>query len=402
MKKIILPFAILSILGSIQIGCNKTEENEKQDGYKHSAIDAAFNGNININDVYDYEGQEIPSYITKANGLSNPQNNKKITLGRVLFYDKKLSVDNTVACASCHQQQFAFSDTAIQSQGVNGLTERHSMRLINSRFSIESKFFWDERAASLEQQTTMPIQDHGEMGYSGQNGDPSISDLLTKLNGVEYYQELVNWAYRDVSGSTKITENVLQECLSQFIRSIQSFDSKYDQGRSTVNNNNSPFPNFTQQENQGMMLFSAPPTFGDSGIRTGGGLGCGGCHQAPEFDIDPNTRNNGFVGVIGSPATIDLNNTRSPSLRDIVKSDGTLNGPLMHSANIKDLTTLIGHYNRIIVRPGNTNLDPRLTPQGFPQQLNVTPQERTAVIEFLKTLTGEKVYTAEQWSNPFE
>jgi len=96
------------------------------------------------------------------------------TLGRVLFYDKQLSANGAIACASCHKQEFAFSDTAQQSVGLNGgLTGRHSMRLVNSRFADEVRFFWDERASSLEDQTTQPIQDHVEMGFSGENGNTS-------------------------------------------------------------------------------------------------------------------------------------------------------------------------------------------------------------------------------------
>ena len=68
------------------------------------------------------------------------------------------------------------------------------MRLINARFARESKFFWNERAASLEAQTTQPIQDHAEMGYSGVDGAPDINDLLAKLNALDYYQELSAWA----------------------------------------------------------------------------------------------------------------------------------------------------------------------------------------------------------------
>lgn len=113
------------------------------------------------------------------------------TLGRVLFYDKKLSVDNTLSCSSCHQQAFAFSDTAIVSKGImNGVTKRHSMRLVNARFSAEKRFFWDERAETLEDQTTMPIKDHAELGFSGMDGRPTFQDLLKKLEALDYYQEL--------------------------------------------------------------------------------------------------------------------------------------------------------------------------------------------------------------------
>jgi cytochrome c peroxidase len=277
------------------------------------------------------------------------------------------------------------------------------MRLINARFAREAKFFWNERAATLEAQTTQPIQDHAEMGYSGMDGDPDINDLLAKLNALDYYQELSAWAYNQSDSKKTLSENDLQECLGAFIRSIQSFDSKYDEGRRQLanNQNNAPLPNFSSDENAGLQLFSAPPIFDNTGNRIAGGLGCGGCHRAPEFDIDPNTRNNGFVGSIDNPTVLDLGNTRSPSIRDLVNPQGHLNGPLMHTGSITSLETLIGHYNRILVRPGNNQIDPRLTPGGFPQQLNVTPTEKQQFISFLETLTGKAVYTEAKWSNPF-
>lgn len=216
-----------------------------------SAIDSIFQGKIDTGNLENYANQFIPDYIKKDNSGSNLITDKGATLGRVLFYDKNLSITNKLSCASCHQQIFAFSDTAVASQGVNGLTGRHSMRLVNARFGEETKFFWDERAASLEQQTTRPIQDHNEMGFSGQNGDSSINDLITKLSKIGYYKELFSFVY----GSPEITENKMQLALAQFIRSIQSFDSKYDAGRSLVDNDTVSFPNFTNQENTGKNLF---------------------------------------------------------------------------------------------------------------------------------------------------
>jgi cytochrome c peroxidase len=241
------------------------------------------------------------------------------------------------------------------------------------------------------------------MGYSGQNGDPNLSDLINKLNGLDYYQELVAWAYQDPKKTKKIDENTLQECLSQFIRSIQSFDSKYDQGRSQLplNANNDNLPNFTTSENNGRALFTNPPVFNDTGLRIAGGLGCGGCHRAPEFDIDPNSRNNGFVGNNENPNILDLGNTRSPTLRDAVNQNGIPNGPFMHTGVQTSLAQVMGHYGRIQVRPGNNNIDPRLTPRGFPQRLNLTTQERADVIAFLETLSGNSVYTDKKWSDPF-
>jgi cytochrome c peroxidase len=345
----------------------------------------------------NYAAQGKPVYVNKDNSAANPITDKTATLGRVLFYDKNLSINNSVSCASCHKQEFAFGDTAVSSLGVeNGRTERHSMRLINTRYANEAKFFWNERAVSLEAQTTMPIQDHLEMGFSGQTGRGTMSSVITKINGIGYYKELFTLAYGDAA----ITEARMQTALAQFVRSIQSFDSKYDVGRAQVANEGVPFPNFTAQENAGKNLFLAPPIFNGNSARIGGGFGCNGCHQAPEFDIDPNTRNNGFIGVIGSNQT-DLTNTRSPSLRDILNTAGVANTPFMHTAVPTTIRQVLAHYNSIANAPRNTNLDARLKPNNIGQNLQMTPAEIDAMVAFLRTLTGKEVYTNKKWGSPF-
>jgi cytochrome c peroxidase len=345
----------------------------------------------------NYAAQGKPAYVNKDNTAANPITDKTASLGRVLFYDKNLSTNNTIACASCHKQEFAFGDTATTSLGVeNGRTVRHSMRLINTRYAIETKFFWNERAASLEAQTTMPIVDHLEMGFSGQTGRGNLTSLITKLNGIGYYKELFKLAYGDAT----ITEARMQTALAQFVRSIQSFDSKYDVGRAQVANDGAPFPNFTALENAGKTLFLTPPIFNGNSERIGGGFGCQGCHQAPEFDIDPNSRNNGFIGVIGS-TQIDLDNTRSPSLRDILNASGVANTPFMHTAVPVNIRQVLAHYNSIAAATRNTNLDPRLKPNNIGQNLQMTPAEIDAMVAFLRTLTGKDVYTNKKWGNPF-
>lgn len=390
MKKFILLFTIL-----VLFSCNKSEE-VYQEVEQYPNVKATFGNTINLSNLANYANQPIPTYITKNNVNGNPITDKGATLGRVLFYDKNLSSNNTISCASCHIQANAFSDTNVASTGVNGTTGRHSMRLINTRFANETKFFWDERASSLEIQTTMPIKDHNEMGFSGANGDQSFSDLITKLSNIGYYKELFKFVY----GSEEVTETKIQLALAQFIRSIQSFDSKYDTGRAQVTNEGTPFPNFTAQENQGKQLFLTPPIFDTNGIRTSGGLGCAGCHAAPEFDIDPNTLNNGIGGSINGGS--DFTNTRAPSLRDLVKPNGTINGPMMHTGVITTLQAAVGHYGNLTnAAANNTNLDPRLKPNGFGQQLNLNATEVNAMIAFLKTLSGSNVYTDTKWSNPF-
>ncbi len=351
---------------------------------------------LDLSSLFNYANQTIPSYITKDNTTTNPITDEGATLGRVLFYDKNLSANNTIACASCHKQEFAFGDTAQASIGINGTTGRHSMRLINSRFANETQFFWDERANTLEDQATQPIQDHIEMGFSGTSGDPDFDSLRRKLASKTYYKQLFTFVY----GDTNVTEVRMQHALAQFIRSIQSFDSKFDTGRALAPNNNAPFTNYTANENTGKALFLAPPQFNGAGIRIGGGAGCQGCHQAPEFDIVRNSRNNGVVGTIGS-SVLDFTNTRSPSLRDVVKQDGSANGPFMHTGASSNIITVINHYDSIVVSPGNTTIDPKLMPGGNPQRLRLTAQEKNQLVAFLRTLGGNDVYTNPKWSNPF-
>lgn len=352
------------------------------------------NGTINLDNLYNYSNQNIPEYITKDNSsISNQINDKIATLGRVLFYDKTLSVNNTISCASCHEQNIAFTDPLTRSVGLyGGLTVRHSMRLINARFADEKRYFWDERSATLEEQTTEPIKDVTEMGYSGVNGSPDLNDLIDVLKNKDYYQTLFKFAF----GDSEITEHRMQIALSQFIRSIQSFDSKYDIGRSQVNSSADDLPNFTDQENEGKLLFSTPTS--------SGGAGCVACHRAPEFDIDPSSLNNGVTTTAGIDI-LDVTNVRAPTLRDIVNPDGTLNGPLMHDGSKTTLMDVINHYNEIPNNSENTFLDPRLKgPPGSNsnQILNLTDDQKNALIAFLKTLTGVDVYTNEKWSNPFD
>ena len=400
MKKYILIITSFTLAIIIFISCNKkTDATPTTTAQTFDAVRAAFGTNIDPTSLANYANQTKPNYLVpqKDNTAGNTIVDAKATLGRVLFYDKNLSIDNTVSCGSCHKQIFAFGDTAIQSRGVaGGITGRHSMRLINARFGVENKFFWDERAATLEAQTTQPIKDHAEMGFSGTAGRPNFAVLTSKLQGIGYYKELFQFVYKDEN----ITEARMQECMAQFIRSIQSFDAKYDAGRAQVPNDNAPFPNFTAQENAGKNLFNTPPTFDATGNRISGGFGCNGCHNAPEFDIDPNTRNNGIIGTIGS-TVIDILNTRSPSLRDLINANGNPNTPMMHTGVFTTMQQVIGHYGNINVAPGNTNLDPRLRPGGNPQRLNVTAAEVQNIVAFMKTLTGTNVYTDAKWKSPF-
>ena len=189
MRKI-TPFKLTGFLiGFIMLilGCKKLDLTilAPAPAYPFAATKLAFGTNIDYSNLSNYANQVKPNYITLDNTTTNAITDAKATLGRVLFYDKNLSINNTVSCSSCHNQAFAFSDTSLVSDGVlGGLTPRHSMRLVNARFANEAKFFWNERAASLEIQTTMPIQDHAEMGFSSVQGRPGLDSLLKKLSRV--------------------------------------------------------------------------------------------------------------------------------------------------------------------------------------------------------------------------
>lgn len=390
------------VLLTLSAACDSVdpEETALSPDLSFENVVATFGANIDPLDLPNYANQNIPNYINEDNTGVNAITNEGALLGRVLFYDTKLSSDNTVSCASCHQQAVAFGDQSVASTGVNGTTGRHSMRLINARFAEEEQFFWDERASSLEEQTTMPIQDHVEMGFSGQNGDPDMDSLIYKLSQEGYYQELFALAF----GDAEITESRMQEAMAQFVRSIVSFDSKYDEGRAAAGNNNDDFSNFTDLENEGKRLFTQRADFNNQGVRIGGGLDCNTCHSAPEFDIDPDSRNNGMITAIdGSP---DLDVTRSPTLRDLFAADGSANGPFMHNGFSTDFNDVLEHYEAV---PMGNNTDRRLSGNGgrrgdgdnMTRNLAISDQEKEAFIAFMKTLTGTNVYTDEKWSDPF-
>lgn len=338
-------------------------------------------GVLNLTELANYANQPVPSYIVHDNTpADNPITDVGATLGRVLFYDRRLSRNNSVSCASCHEQGHAFSDPDVASNGVAGTTGRHSMRLINARFNREVRFFWDERAASVEDQASQPIQDHVEMGFSGASGDPGFAELTVKLSAIPEYRVL----FAATFGDTTIDEDRIQRALAQFVRSIQSFDSRYDAGRALANDDED-FPNFSAQENLGKRQFMLPPDQG--------GAGCASCHTPPVFDIDPASGNNGVIGKIGGGQ--DLTNTRAPSLRDLLGPSGP-NGPFMHDGSMTGLGQITNHYRSAI--PDNPSLDPRLRRPALPfHNRDLAPLRM-----FLHTLTGKAVYEDPKWSSPFD
>lgn len=350
---------------------------------------------------FDYASLNLPSHFTinaggplptSINGTdntptTNPITNDGATLGRVLFYDKKLSANGTIACASCHKQDKGFSDDAILSLGFNGgTTGRHSMTLINARFYQRGRFFWDERATTLEEQVLMPFQDPVEMGMT-------LEQVVSKVQEQSYYSELFQKAF----GSTEISSDKISKALAQFVRSIVSFSSKYDQGRAMVASPGANFPNFTIEENTGKNIFFQT-------IPNGGGA-CFGCHTTEAFiSANPGPQNNGLDatsttdlgagGVFNNP--IFVGRFKTTSLRNI-----ELTAPYMHDGRFATLEQVVEHYNSGI--KAHPTLSPALTDaNGNPVQLNLTSSEKAALVAFLKTLTDNSVSTETKWSNPFK
>ncbi len=369
-------------------------------------------GTIDLNNLFDYT-QPFPDYVSAGSFFDNePANNqmddKIATLGRVLFYDKRLSSDNTISCESCHIQEFAFGDTTVLSQGVNGMTTRQSMRLVNVRLSNPNdQFTWDQSVPTLEDFISKPIISHVEMGNSGINGAPDFDDLIQELESLDYYNTLFSFAF----GDPAVTEDRIQKAIAQFIRSIQSFDSKYDDAFAQGADPNDilqPFPNFTTEENAGKELFFTPPQT-EVGIgvvnRIGGGLTCGtiNCHLRNSFVTNTDNENNGLITE--SDGTINLDLTRAPNFRDLFNPNGELNGPLFHDGRATTIDEVFTHYSdEIEVNPnlGPAFFSPISATELAPVRLNITQEERNQVTAFLKTLSGNDVYTNEKWSNPFD
>lgn len=351
---------------------------------------------------FDYESLNLPAHFTNnvsgqplptsINGLDNTPTDNQITnegatLGRVLFYDKSLSANGNVACASCHQQDKGFSDDARLSVGFDGgLTGRHSMTLINSRFYQRGRFFWDERASTLEEQVLMPFLDPVEMGMT-------IDQVVNMVSEQSYYPSLFENAF----GSSDVTAERISAALAQFIRSIVSFSSKYDEGRALSPSPGPNFSNFTAEENLGKNLFFRT-------VPNGGGA-CFGCHTTEAFvSANPGPQNNGLdansTTDLGAGAvfanSIFVGRFKTSSLRNI-----ELTAPYMHDGRFNTLEEVVEHYNSGI--QAHPTLSPALTDaKGDPIRLNFTETEKAALVAFLKTLTDPSVSTEEKWSDPFK
>jgi len=330
--------------------------------------------------VTDLPGQYVfgPGAPTNADNtpVDNPITNAGATLGRVLFYDRKLSKNNLVACASCHQQGRGFSDAERLSIGfTGGSTGRHSMGLTNARYYGRGRYFWDERAATLEAQVLQPIQDQVEMGMT-------LGELIPKLQATEYYPPLFQAAF----GSSEVTAERIARALAQFVRAMVSYQSKYDSG--FVNGQQNFQAVFTASELRGLQLFGP----GQPG--QGRSVRCDRCHGSNAF-IAVALHNTGLDATV-TDAGAGLGRFKTPSLRNIA-----VRQRFMHDGRFTSLEQVIEFYNSGV--QDNPNLSQLLRNQdGTVTRLNLTAQEKADLLAFLQTLTDRNFLTDPRFSDPFQ
>ena len=336
--------------------------------------------------LYNYARPELPFFYLQP-GVANLDNTPSFnlvsdegaTLGRVLFYDTALSRNRTLACGSCHRPETGFADAAALSQGfAGGFTRRHSMGISNARYYRSGRFFWDERAQSLEAQVLMPIQDGVEMGLT-------LDQLVERVSAAPYYAALFQAAF----GDPRIDVDRISRALAQFVRSLVSYRSRYDAGRALVASNNQPFPNFSDEENLGKQVYF-----------DGGRTGCNTCHGGDAF-IAPGPRNNGLdatttdagVGGVTGQAR-DAGRFKVPSLRNV-----GLRAPYMHDGRFATLEEVVEHYNSGV--QNHPNLDNPLRRNGGVRRLNLSDEEKRALVAFLHTLSDYELALDPKFANPF-
>jgi len=310
------------------------------------------------------------------------------TLGRVLFYDNKLSLNNIISCSSCHKQTSAFADNVKFSRGFeNKVTGRNSMPIQNINSSTivfagdvfnnpVTKLFWDGRESDLRTMVLRPVFNHIEMGIA------EVDQLAEKLRSVPYYKDLFTKAY----GSDEITATKISDALSYFLQSITSTNTKFDRANRFQDK-------LSALEMKGRQLFSDT-------------YDCNSCHKVETPDgyateggtfanigLDPVYSDGGLANVTGN--STDAGKFKIPSLRNVI-----FTAPYMHDGRFSTLEEVLDHYSSNI--QDNPNLDNKLKSNGGPKQMNIPDADRKAIIAFLNTLTDVQVLADQKFSNPFK
>ncbi|WP_277477605.1 cytochrome-c peroxidase [Catalinimonas alkaloidigena] len=314
-----------------------------------------------------------------------------VALGRMLFYEKQLSADQSISCASCHQQEKAFTDGLQFPQGIDGgQVNKNTMSLHNLLWV--SRLNWDGRSVSLEEQAIGPLTNPLEMGLT------DVDEAVLRLQATEIYPP----KFFEAFGTDSITAEYLLKALAQFERTLISNQSKLDR---YWRNEYEP----TALELKGMTLFFTHPE-ASQGIRGGN---CGDCHLGPftggSADAFNGFHNNGLdqdseleEGLAGHTGNaFDQGKFRAPSLRNIA-----LTAPYMHDGRFSTLEEVLVHYDEHIQM--SSTLDPLIQEasnepinEGEPIKLHLLPEEKDAILAFLHMLTDSTFIEDERFSNPF-
>ena len=314
------------------------------------------------------------------------------TLGRVLFYDPQLSINNSISCASCHKQELAFADNKQFSRGFDSrLTTRNSMPIQNlvspfigfvtddsffqTSFFFSSGLFWDGRGEDHSTSVLLPIVNHVEMGI------PNLDYLAEKISSIDYYPELFEKAF----GDDEINQTNIGLAINQFLINIQSNQTKFDK---TLEGSEVLSP----KEALGRTLFFTK-------------YECNSCHQveSPNGYVFAGTfANVGLDKVYTDPGLEQITKNaqdngkfKIPSLRNVA-----LTAPYMHDGRFETLDEVIKHYGENV--ENNPNLDFRLRDDnGNPIRFEIPDHEVKAIIAFLGTLTDFEMTRDVRLSNPF-
>lgn len=326
-------------------------------------------------------------------GTSVVSDKHQATLGRVLFYDKRLSVNNEIACAGCHKPELAFADDKALSEGFDGeLTARNSLTLgafpsFNAYYGFGggTRMFWDERAADVVEQSELTLQDPIEMGED-------LNALAEELLEEDYYRILFDKAYpangNSFFGQLDNKQKILR-AIESFVNSIGCFDSRFDHGLiDHAGNMDVNFSNLTAAENAGKQLFNA---------------NCANCHNLGSgFATTVINANNGLemdysdkgIGEI-SGRNDDDGVFKVPMLRNI-----GVTGPYMHDGRFETLEEVVEHYSSGVKNHPNLHQNLRKD-NGQAKNLDLTQTEKDNLVAFLNTLTDLSSMTLEKYADPF-
>jgi len=304
----------------------------------------------------------IPSYVSQSfigdmpHPVDNPITIDGVKLGRKLFYEKKLSGDNTMSCASCHFQEFGFGDPLQFSVGIDGdAGNRQAMTIINAAWS--PSLFWDGRAASLEDQAFGPVTNPIELNDTWPN-------VVAKLQADSEYPNL----FKNAFGTNIIDSVLVAKAIAQFERTLVSFDTRFDKYFYGLENV------LTPSEENGFNLY-----FGDAE--------CIHCHSGPLLSVFADL---GLGAITGLPT--DDGKFRMPTLRNIAQT-----APYMHDGRFATLEEVVDYYNSDVLL-SSPNLDPEMFQ--FTGGLNLSDQDKADLVAFLKTFTDESFLTKTHFSDP--